>query len=229
LVGAAAELLRLLEEVDELTDWAHQNKILLIAVVNPTSLRMLKAPGQWARAATGHQGADIVCRRRTAVGCAAVGGRTVLWIHAARMQYVRQMPGRIAGRTRRCGRAPGFSLTACRLASSILDAARATSNILHQSGSVGDRGDHLHVAAGRRGIAASGGRQRAADRRSGGVADQDRGVKAAFSAPRFHKRIDPGRPVAPVLAGLARRGILGGLDLTDRYPNWGAALAGVRD
>src|SRR5580693_1016128 len=33
-----------LEEVDALTDWAHANKIMLIAVVNPTSLALLKAP-----------------------------------------------------------------------------------------------------------------------------------------------------------------------------------------
>src|SRR5580658_2597823 len=32
-----------LEEVDRLTDWAHRNKILVIAVVNPISLALLKA------------------------------------------------------------------------------------------------------------------------------------------------------------------------------------------
>ena len=39
-----------LEEVDALTDWAHANKILVIAVVNPTSLALLKPPGQWGSA-----------------------------------------------------------------------------------------------------------------------------------------------------------------------------------
>ena len=50
-------------------------------------------------------------------------------------------------------------------------------------------------------------------------------MKAAFTAPRFHEAVlllD--RPVAPVLAALARRGILGGLDLTERYPELGHAL-----
>src|SRR5271156_2030498 len=36
-----------LEEVDALTDWAHRNNILLIAVVNPTSLALLRPPGEW--------------------------------------------------------------------------------------------------------------------------------------------------------------------------------------
>jgi glycine dehydrogenase subunit 1 len=51
------------------------------------------------------------------------------------------------------------------------------------------------------------------------------GVSAAFTAARFHEavlRLD--RPVAPVLAALARRGILGGLDLSERYPELGQAL-----
>src|SRR6185295_5448218 len=44
-----------LEDVDALTDWAHANGALVVAVVNPTSLALLKAPGQW-----GSSGADIV-------------------------------------------------------------------------------------------------------------------------------------------------------------------------
>jgi glycine dehydrogenase subunit 1 len=32
------------------------------------------------------------------------------------------------------------------------------------------------------------------------------------------------RPAAPVLAALARRGIFGGLDLADRYPELGHAI-----
>jgi glycine dehydrogenase subunit 1 len=51
------------------------------------------------------------------------------------------------------------------------------------------------------------------------------GVKPAFTAPRFHEAVlllD--RPVAPVLSSLARRGIFGGLDLADRYPELGHAL-----
>src|SRR6202521_5358842 len=57
-----------LEEVDEVTDWAHQNKILLIAVVNPISLALLKAPGQWGTGAAGILGADIVCGEGQALG-----------------------------------------------------------------------------------------------------------------------------------------------------------------
>jgi glycine dehydrogenase subunit 1 len=46
-----------LEEVDALTDWAHANKVLLIAVVNPTSLALLKPPGEWGSGKDGRWGA----------------------------------------------------------------------------------------------------------------------------------------------------------------------------
>jgi glycine dehydrogenase subunit 1 len=51
------------------------------------------------------------------------------------------------------------------------------------------------------------------------------GVKRAFTAPHFHEAVlllD--RPPAAVLAALSRRGILGGLDLSERYPELGHAL-----
>jgi len=43
-----------LEQVDELTDWAHNKKALAIGVVNPTALALLTPPGEW-----GSKGADI--------------------------------------------------------------------------------------------------------------------------------------------------------------------------
>src|SRR3990167_2440382 len=46
----------ILEEVDALTNWAHEHNVLVIAVVNPTAMALLKEPGSW-----GEQGADIVC------------------------------------------------------------------------------------------------------------------------------------------------------------------------
>ena len=55
-------------------------------------------------------------------------------------------------------------------------------------------------------------------------------MTGAFDAPRFHEAVlllD--RPVAPVLAALAQRGIFGGLDLAPSYPELGARAAGVRD
>ncbi|MEE9571220.1 MAG: glycine dehydrogenase, partial [Gammaproteobacteria bacterium] len=45
-----------LEQVDELTDWAADQGALGIAIVNPTSLGLLRPPGEWGR-----DGVPIVC------------------------------------------------------------------------------------------------------------------------------------------------------------------------
>ncbi|MCP4966567.1 MAG: glycine dehydrogenase, partial [bacterium] len=45
-----------LEEVDVLTDWAHANQAMVIAVVNPVALALLQPPGEW-----GSNGVDICC------------------------------------------------------------------------------------------------------------------------------------------------------------------------
>ena len=52
-----------------------------------------------------------------------------------------------------------------------------------------------------------------------------KGVTAAFDTPRFHEAVVLlDRPVAPVMAALAERGILAGLDLGSSYPELGYAL-----
>ncbi|HYM28331.1 MAG TPA: aminomethyl-transferring glycine dehydrogenase subunit GcvPA, partial [Steroidobacteraceae bacterium] len=83
-----------LEEVDALTDWAHAHNVLVIAVVNPTSLALLKPPGQW-----GARGADIAVGEGQPLGVPLSSGGPYFGFMATRMEYVRQMPGRIVGRT----------------------------------------------------------------------------------------------------------------------------------
>src|SRR5579862_8811430 len=100
-----------LEEVDALTDWAHANKVLLIAVVNPTSLAVLKPPGEWGSGKDGRWGADIVCGEGQPLGVPLASGGPYFGFMATRMQYVRQMPGRVVGRTLDADGRPGFSLT----------------------------------------------------------------------------------------------------------------------
>jgi glycine dehydrogenase subunit 1 len=50
-------------------------------------------------------------------------------------------------------------------------------------------------------------------------------VRRAFDAPHFHEALLVlDRPVGPVLAALARRGIFGGLDVSAGFPDLGHAL-----
>ena len=52
-----------------------------------------------------------------------------------------------------------------------------------------------------------------------------RGVRALFTGENFHEAVlGFDRPVAPLLAALAQRGIQGGLDLSERFPELGHSL-----
>jgi glycine dehydrogenase subunit 1 len=143
---------------------------------------------------------------------------------ATRMQYVRQMPGRIVGRTMDTEGRPGFSLT-LQAREQHIRRSKATSNICTNQGLMVTAATIYMSLLGPQGLArvAEASLQRTADLVT--TLTRIAGVRPAFTAPRFHEAVlllD--RPVAPVLAALARRGIFGGLDLSDRYPELGHAL-----
>ena len=116
-----------------------------------------------------------------------------------RMEYVRQMPGRIVGRTARSRRAARLHADAAG-ARAAHPPRQGDLQHLHQPGPAGDRGDDLHVAAGAAGPGAHRRRLACAHPRAGGGADALPGVRRAFAGPYFHEAVlllD--RPVAPVL------------------------------
>jgi glycine dehydrogenase subunit 1 len=213
-----------LEEVDALTDWAHQHKILVIAVVNPISLALLKPPALWGAGVGGVQGADIVVGEGQPLGVPLAAGGPYFGFMATRMQYVRQMPGRIVGRTLDVEGRPGFSLT-LQAREQHIRRSKATSNICTNQGLMVTAATIYMSLMGAAGLqrVAQASLQRTADLVA--ALSSIAGVTTAFSAARFHEAVlllD--RPVAPVLKALARRGIIGGLDLAGRYPELGFAL-----
>ena len=213
-----------LEEVDAITDWAHQNNIMVIAVVNPTSLALLKPPGEWGSRIDGKQGADIVCGEGQALGVPLASGGPYFGFMATRMHYVRQMPGRIVGRTLDADGRPGFSLT-LQAREQHIRRSKATSNICTNQGLMVTAATIYMSLLGPQGLAAVAqvSMQRTADLIA--AAGKIAGVKRAFNGAHFHEAVlllD--RPAAQVLASMARQGILGGLDLSDRYPELGPAL-----
>ena len=94
-----------LEQVDALTDWAHSKNAFAIGVVNPTSLAMLTPPGEW-----GSKGADIAVGEGQPLGIPLSSGGPYFGFMACKNDLVRQMPGRIIGRTTDLDNKPGFVL-----------------------------------------------------------------------------------------------------------------------
>jgi glycine dehydrogenase subunit 1 len=208
-----------LEDVDAITDWAHANGALLIGVVNPTSLAVLEPPGQW-----GEAGADIACGEGQPLGVPLSGGGPYFGFMACRMPHVRQLPGRIVGRTVDLEGKPGFALT-LQAREQHIRRSKATSNICTNQGLMVTAATIYMSLLGAEGL-----RRVAAASMLNTNALVDRltridGVSLAFGGPRFHEavlRLD--RAVPPVLEALARQGIAGGLSLREHYPDLGNAL-----
>ncbi|MCK4676362.1 MAG: aminomethyl-transferring glycine dehydrogenase subunit GcvPA, partial [Gammaproteobacteria bacterium] len=108
-----------LEAVDEITDWAHENNILVIAVINPLAMAVLNPPGEWGSNKQDQQaankamnkGADIACGDGQPLGAPMSAGGPYYGLLCCRQALVRQMPGRIVGRTVDLDGKEGFVLT----------------------------------------------------------------------------------------------------------------------
>jgi len=208
-----------LEDMDALTDRARELGSLVIAVVNPTSLAVLKPPGEW-----GEEGADIVCGEGQPLGVPLSSGGPYFGFMAARKKFVRQMPGRIVGRTVDLDGKPGFTLT-LQAREQHIRRSKATSNICTNQGLMVTAATLYLSLLGEEGLARVA--TECHDRTAAlcaALTGVD-GVRPAFDTPFFHEavlRLD--RPVAPVLAELAARGVLGGYDVSADYPELGDAL-----
>jgi len=208
-----------LEDVDAITDWAHANGALVIGSVNPTSLAILKPPGEW-----GTKGADIACGDCQPLGVPLSSGGPYAGFLTTKMEFVRQMPGRIVGRTVDADGKQGFALT-LQAREQHIRRGKATSNICTNQGLLVTAATIYLSLLGPEGLSRVANESHRRANELVAALTRVKGVKLAFERPRFHEAVlQLDRPVAPVLAELARRGIVGGFDLSVDYPELGNAL-----
>jgi len=208
-----------LEDVDALTDWAHARGALVIGVVNPTALALLKPPGSW-----GVRGADIAVGEGQPLGVPLSSGGPYFGFMTARLEHVRQMPGRIVGRTLDVAGKPGFTLT-LQAREQHIRRAKATSNICTNQGLLMTAATIYMSIMGPQGLARTAAAAHARTRELVTALTRVPGVRPLFTGPFFHEAVlQLDRPVAPLLRALAARGIHGGLDLAPYHPELGAAL-----
>ncbi|MBM3984113.1 MAG: aminomethyl-transferring glycine dehydrogenase subunit GcvPA [Planctomycetes bacterium] len=109
-----------IEDVEALAEAAHALGALCIVGANPVALSLLEAPGR--------QGADMVCGEASSMGNRPWFGGPGAGYLCSRMDFVRQMPARIAGETRDAHGRRAFVLTFATREQHIRR-AKATSNI----------------------------------------------------------------------------------------------------
>jgi glycine dehydrogenase subunit 1 len=208
-----------LEDVDAITDWAHENNALVISITNPLSIAVLRPPGQWGAA-----GADIACGDGQPLGAPLSCGGPYYGFLCCSQALVRQMPGRIVGRTTDVDGREGFVLT-LQAREQHIRRSKATSNICTNQGLV-VTASTIHMAIlGPRGLENTAAACHANTRELVAQLDSIDGVRQAFSGPVFHESVlllD--RPAGEVLQALTEHNILGGYDLGRDYPELGNAM-----
>ncbi|MCY3557734.1 MAG: aminomethyl-transferring glycine dehydrogenase subunit GcvPA [Chloroflexi bacterium] len=214
LVVQQPDFLGTILDLEPLAEAAHSQGALLVVATDPFALGLLRAPGD--------AGADIVTGEgRDLAGASAYGGPS-LGLFAARSQFLRQMPGRIVGRTRevesRDGREPrtGYVLT-LQAREQFIRRERATSNISTAQALIALAFTIAVQALGPRGLRESAELcyQRAHDaaRRIAAIPGYD----VLERGPWFQEFLVCGPLPAAQLAGqLSDRGITPGLDVSDR-------------
>ncbi len=206
------------EAVDELTDWAHERGMLVIAACNPPALALLKPPGEW-----GATGADIACGEGQPLGIPLSSGGPYFGFLTCRQALVRQMPGRIVGGTLDVEGRPGFTLT-LQAREQHIRRSKATSNICTNQGLMVTAATIYLSLLGSEGLRRVAARCHANTRDLVAALTRLPGVVAPRGA-YFHEAVlTLPRPVAPVLHELAAAGILGGYDLSAEFPELGPAL-----
>jgi len=195
-----------LEDVWAHEEAAHGAGALLIAVADPISLGLLAPPGEY--------GADIAVAEGQSLGWPVSFGGPFLGLFACRQQYLRQMPGRIAGRTTDADGRTGYVLT-LQTREQHIRRERATSNICTSQQLVGLAAAVYLAAVGKHGL-----RQiaEACYHESHYAAERIAalsGYSLAFQTPFFKEfTVRCPKPPAQLLARLLERGIIGGLDVS---------------
>jgi glycine dehydrogenase subunit 1 len=194
------------EDLDNYVQQAHAIGALMVVITDPISLGMFRPPGDY--------GADIVVAEGQALGNPISFGGPGLGIFTCRQKHLRQMPGRIVGRTVDAEGQPGYVLTLV-TREQYIRRERATSNITTNEALVALGATVYLAAMGKVGL------RRVAElcyhkaHYAASEISKLKGYSLAFPQP-FFKEFAVRCPVAPGLINqeLFQEGIIGGLDLS---------------
>jgi len=200
-----------LNDVWELGEAAHAAGALYIAAVDPISLGMLAPPGDY--------GVDVAVAEGQSLGWPVNFGGPWLGLFACRKEYIRQMPGRIVGRTMDIEGRTGYVLT-LQTREQHIRRERATSNVCTSQQLVGLAATVYLATVGKQGLRGIAESCYHKAQYAAGLID---GIDG-YSVDRekaFFKEFVARCPLPPAEINhrLLERGIIGGLDVSERVEN----------
>lgn len=197
----------------------HQHPLIHLNLLHPTAIALLKEPGQW-----GKQGADIVCGEGQPLGVPLASGGPYFGFLTCKQDFIRQMPGRIVGRTVDLEGKPGFALT-LQAREQHIRRSKATSNICTNQGLLVTAATIYMSLLGPEGLHQVAAACHTNTRTLVDKLTKIKGVELIFDQPFFHEAVIRfNKPVHDILEALDKAGIQGGYVLTDHYPELGEAL-----
>jgi len=190
-----------------------QGALLITATAEPYALSILEAPGAC--------GADICVGEGQALAVPPQYGGPGVGLFGASQAFVRQMPGRLVGRTLDADGHPGYVLTLSTREQHIRR-EKATSNICTNHGLIALAMGIRTAMLGKRGFIQAGQRCMSAAYYLRTGIERLNGIELPYSAPIFNELVArfTSVPASEVVGRLAERDILAGVDLGRFRDDW---------
>ena len=200
-----------MEEMERLSELAHSSGALLVCYVDPLSLGMFVPPGEYD--------ADIVAAEGQALGVAPTYGGPYVGIFACKERYMRQMPGRIVGRTVDTRGRTAYVLT-LQTREQHIRRERATSNICTSVALIALMTTVYMTANGRRGLRHIAELTYHKSHYAASLIEKIPGYSIPMNGPFFQEFVAScPLPPAELNERLLEHRIIGGLDVSDQVPN----------
>ena len=199
------------EDLEEMAEAAHSAGALLVVATDLTSLGMFRPPSEYD--------ADIVVAEGQAIGVPPTFGGPYVGIFACKQKDVRQMPGRVVGKTVDTRGRDGYVLT-LQTREQHIRRERATSNICTAVGLIALMTTLYMSSLGKQGL------RRVAElcyhkaHYAASLIEKIPGYSLPLTGAYFREFVvECPRPVAEINNALLERKIIGGLDVGEYVPN----------